>query len=84
MSWFALATSARNKSPALVHDGQLYECEELARFGTVAAILAEWDGHSAEIRRLGESLPGKRRSAGHATLKVSGSVVAGAALSRMR
>jgi 2-keto-4-pentenoate hydratase/2-oxohepta-3-ene-1,7-dioic acid hydratase in catechol pathway len=66
MSWFALATSARNKSPALVHDGQLYEPEELARFGTVAAILAEWDAHSAEIRRLGESLPGKRRSAGPA------------------
>jgi 2-keto-4-pentenoate hydratase/2-oxohepta-3-ene-1,7-dioic acid hydratase in catechol pathway len=66
MSWFALATTARRNSPALVHDGQLYELDELSRLGGIAAILADWDRHSAAIRKLGDALPGSRKAAGPA------------------
>ena len=47
MTWFALATTKKN-SPALVHDGQLYEVSGL---DSVAAILADWERHAGALRK---------------------------------
>src|SRR5215217_1092726 len=66
MAWFALASTAGKNSPALVHDGQLYEVDELSRMGGIAAVLANWEQHSAALRKLGDSLPGKYKSVGRA------------------
>src|SRR5437762_13416270 len=65
MSWFAFATTKKN-SPALVHDGHLYEVDEVSRLGSVAAILADWDRQAAVLRKAGEALPGKYKALGPA------------------
>src|SRR5256885_6298060 len=62
MTWFALATTKKN-SPALVHDGQLYEVSGL---DSVAAILADWERHAGALRTAGEALPGKAKALGPA------------------
>jgi 2,4-didehydro-3-deoxy-L-rhamnonate hydrolase len=71
MAWFALASIAGKNSPALVHDGQLYEVEELTRMGSIAAVLANWEQNSATLRRLGDALPGKHKALGPAEGQVA-------------